>query len=177
MHAFTTAATPVVQSLVRTGPSVYGCGIIHIGQDCMPVITPGKLGKSQIHIKDKRFTMTSPEIFHLPSPTLFHLKVLSSQQNIQGKELLPNCYPSYLSTLALIDEENSGKRIREATAICSKQTPGLVHVYSQLEDLLLCAKKKKQKRNSNWICRGKEYKKGQDIWKGHHTPALSSCLV
>lgn len=45
-----------------------------------------------------------------------------------------------LSALALVDEEDTGKGIREPTAISSKEASGLIHVGSQLEDLLLCGK-------------------------------------
>lgn len=45
---------------------------------------------------------------------------------------------AHLGALALGGEEDSGKGVRKAAAVGSKQTPGLVHVGSQLENLLLC---------------------------------------
>lgn len=45
-----------------------------------------------------------------------------------------------LSALALVDEEDPGEGIREPTAVSSKEASGLIHVGSELEDLLLCGK-------------------------------------
>lgn len=45
-----------------------------------------------------------------------------------------------LSALALVDEEDTGEGIREPTAVSSKEASGLIHVGSELEDLLLCGK-------------------------------------
>lgn len=44
----------------------------------------------------------------------------------------------YLCALALVDEEDTGKGIREPTAVGSKEASGLIHMGSELEDLLLC---------------------------------------
>lgn len=48
----------------------------------------------------------------------------------------------YLCALALVDEEDSGKRIREPSAVSSKEASGLIHVGSELEGLLFCGEER-----------------------------------
>lgn len=45
---------------------------------------------------------------------------------------------SYLGNLAVCGEEYPSERVREATAVSSKETAGLVHVCSELKHLLHC---------------------------------------
>lgn len=67
--------------------------------------------------------------------------VLASQFSQKPRVPLPQVpSPSgpHLSALALVDEEDTGKGIREPTAVSSKEASGLIHVCSELEGLLLC---------------------------------------
>ena len=46
----------------------------------------------------------------------------------------------HLCALTLVDEEDTGKGVREAGAVGSKEAASLVHVGAELEGLLLCGK-------------------------------------
>lgn len=43
---------------------------------------------------------------------------------------------THLCDLGVCGEKDPGEGVRKAGAVCSKQTPCLVHVHPQLEDLL-----------------------------------------
>lgn len=58
----------------------------------------------------------------------------------QSQSRLPS--GPYLRALALVDEEDSGERIREPSAVSGKEASGLIHVGSELEGLLLCGEER-----------------------------------
>lgn len=46
----------------------------------------------------------------------------------------------HLCALTLVDEEDTGKGVREAGTVSGKEAASLVHVGTELEGLLLCGK-------------------------------------
>lgn len=83
----------------------------------------------------------------LPSKDLgYWLLCFSRSQKLTGPPVLSKSEPPapprgpHLCALTLVDEEDTGKGVREAGTVSSKEAASLVHVGTELEGLLLCGK-------------------------------------